>query len=653
MEFVKRFALTGQTQSLSNVFPTMQVIGGVNHYQLGVVAGVSVPGDYGADGTNATAGVFKGGRFVGANFSNAVEELSLSVDGGDTISIKFIADLSDIGSALAVIKKGLGTAATVTANGAGGITISSTSVGASSTVRLKESTGAVVLIKVFGTDSRFAVSGNVTLGPPRSKIEREIDGRNATAGTYIADRAPHTGRMLPVKLGIADWTANWNFSMSEQKLGLDIDNKTYNVKLDSNINNPADTVGVLNNALKGIATAQLVQGGFYDGTIVITSSTVGSSSSVRVNPTVSSEKARMTFAKPIDTQFIAVLRLAKLSTYLREGFPDSESFVVYAAEAQTGFLIAESVEEGIANPDGSRKCASEANHPLIKSAAQLLGSLSADYVITKLDATHSVQMKTLKLLGSDELGPDVHWKIVLIQTIECAVGQELGQSNTTVKCLACSGNTVSADGRQCVSCASGLIPNQENSACIMCPELFYFDVDIKQCKPCEAPLVPSATREACICPHGTYNNSKPLACYRSDFAPTEEEEEESASPSGFQCHSCDGLDECLSSCTGDEFAVKPGWSAQPTSTVLPIFRCQMDIACPGGTVTPTNNTACARGYLEPICGACDDKFQLKSDGSCESCATGQTWLPVVVTLAGIIFVGFLATHTKLWYHLCS
>ena len=273
--------------------------------------------------------------------------------------------------------------------------------------------------------------------------------------------------------------------------------------------------------------------------------------------------------------------------------------------------------------------------------------MSNEFLSLKLDATHAVQAKTLQLFGSVEFGPDVDWEIVLVQTIECTSGQELGQLNNTIGCVACTGNTVSADGKECIPCAAGLVPNQENAECIMCPEAFHFS-DMGQCELCEAPLVPNIERTSCMCPVGTYNSSLALACFLTDYiAPPVADVPGSAGL--YACQSCIGL-ECIDECDGDTFTISTGWVRYTqTSVVTPIFKCRYPGACPGG-VFPSTNQTCADNYNSTLCGVCAEGFQLKKDGHCEPCGETSFLGGVIIFVVVLTVLALLAMTVKVLYN---
>ena len=120
----------------------------------------------------------------------------------------------------------------------------------------------------------------------------------------------------------------------------------------------------------------------------------------------------------------------------------------------------------------------------------------------QLDESHSIESRTLTTLI------DLQWELVLIQTIECSLGQELGQFNTSVACVQCSGNTFSKDGARCAQCPPGAVANDEKTECTMCPEAMYYDAGANECMPCDNPLIPNQDRTACVCPAGTFNNTR-------------------------------------------------------------------------------------------------------------------------------------------------
>jgi Ca2+-binding EF-hand superfamily protein len=611
---------------------------------LGISAELVIPGNGGSDGIDATAGAFHGGWFAGADFSEEPEELVLIVDNEPTIRIDFNHSATDIDSVVAFINIRLGGAAIASVNVEGGITITSVSTGGSSRVTMDNHTGDILKRYVFGLDS--LVAGQEFLGPPRPPKQRQFDGQDATSGTLIGERVPHTSSTMQMT-----HSEGWDFTnegLGAQELLLDVDGETHTIMLETDLTDPIDVADTINATLGGTAVARVSDDAFTPGNIVIQSATTGYGSTIRLNP-ASSTKAKLLLAKPMEILFNMGTQLDAQSQFLRDGFPNPNKFVVYVMENQTGLLISDSVHEGYANADGTRKCASAADNPLIRASAF---GLESDYLLARLDASHSVEVRALQMYGSLELGPDLDWVIVVVETMQCGPGQQLAQRSSSVECTVCQGNTFSADGSNCSLCPVGLVPNEEKSSCVMCPKLFHFDVATEKCLLCATPTVPNADRTSCICPAGTFNHSKPLSCFEGDYAASSIEQ--AISSANFQCHSCANLEECVQSCRGDDFTLKPGWTQYPhlAELYLPIFRCRAHQACPGATVNSTgaNTSTCANGYIKPACGSCDDNHQLKPDGSCQPCRDTSTTGALIVILVTLAVLALLAISVRVLYN---
>eukprot|EP01050_Picozoa_sp_SAG11_P008070 SAG11_NODE_693_length_7696_cov_5.410294_5_plen_1073_part_00 len=496
---VIKCGLSNKCEGFSDVDHSPYFEAGVMVLKLTLSAYIGILGDSGSDGSNATSGTYQGGWFAGADFSSAPEELILAVD-GEEIHVLLNTDLSDLDVALSAINTGLGGVATATENGHGGITITSSATGATSHVRIQAATGQTIHTKILGTGINTTAPGDVYLGVPPTAVDREIYGTDATAGTYVGERLPHDRTTTdPLTWSSRDSHmpaghpcengCPWDFSsngLGAQNLVLDIDGTSHTIVLETDLANPLNLVNQLNNALTGAATARLITDGFSHGNIVIESTSIGSNSRVAVNPS-SSEHARMLVAQPQEVLITFTYELDQVGDFLHQGFPDAERFVVYVMEKHTGFLIGDSNLEGAGNADGSRKCASAATSDLIRQSAALLENMDEEYLLALLDETHSIEMKPLQMFGTAEDGYDVDWQLVVVQTLECGPGQEPGMMDTRVGCLPCSSNTVSASGRQCIDCPTGLVPSEERTSCDAClpgyrpNEMQTLCIDVDEC----------------------------------------------------------------------------------------------------------------------------------------------------------------------------
>jgi len=398
--------------------------------------------------------------------------------------------------------------------------------------------------------------------------------------------------------------------------------------LDSDLNDPLDAVAALNEGLDGAATVTLNG----DGNFAIQSSTTGPGSTVRLDPDLTSPKAKLMLSPPLGHSSAYWLKLTYLSDFLESGFPNTDKHTVYVRERTTGLLIAESVNEQIAWPNATRKTAIHAENRLISASAAMLDSLGdRAYVQMQLDESHVVEARTLDGSGEQhDTLMDLEWEVVLVKRIECGPGQALGRATDSVACIPCRGNTVASDGVECTECPMGLVANDENTHCVICDKALHFDTGSNECRPCDNPLVPNENRTACVCPAKTYNSTTPLACFVGDFVLPEETNDGS-----YQCQSCENL-ECVDDCFGDTLIVKPGWVLDEVPRVVtPIFECKHGPACLGGEVG-SSDEVCAANYGEPLCGVCDDGYVLKSDGSCVVC--GETTLLASIGMVVVVLL---------------
>ena len=233
----------------------------------------------------------------------------------------------------------------------------------------------------LGSDSRFTggeSSGNVSFGAAYDPEDPWTDGIDATTGTYIGERIPHRDPKLSRMSKPPTWTG-WDFSpdglldsVDDGTLVVEVDGVTHTVQLDADLTSPTSAVSLLNERLAGVATVSLNPNEQF----VISSVTTGRSSSVHIDASSSSKKARFMLSAPAGTLLELNHRLQSMSSDPLEMFSDPQKAIVYSRERRTGLLIAESVGEGVADmATETRKCASEAETDLIRSASLLLDSL--------------------------------------------------------------------------------------------------------------------------------------------------------------------------------------------------------------------------------------------------------------------------------------
>ena len=362
---IDKWAATGKTESFSDMYVSAVAS------NLALSATLIIPGYGGADGQDATAGIWVGDWFPGTDFSGSPEQLVLSVDGA-TVRITISLDLSDIGSAIAAINAGLDGAATASQTEKGQIQLQSASVGAASSVRVDPTSGPNVKAKIFGLGGD--VIGDVSFGAPYAPDNRFIDGRDAMAGTFIGERVPHRDKALSRQSQPSDWTG-WDFSehgnLGPHTLVIVVDGNSFDITLDVDLTDPMTAVAVLNDGLRGAATVTLNE----DENFVIQSLTYGGGSSVSVDKESSSQKARFMVTPPAGVLLEAEQSLGGLSSDLRRLFSDPDDAIIFGRERQTGLLTVVSINEGVAYPNNTRKCASGATNALIRAAAQLLDNL--------------------------------------------------------------------------------------------------------------------------------------------------------------------------------------------------------------------------------------------------------------------------------------
>jgi hypothetical protein len=95
-----------------------------------------------------------------------------------------------------------------------------------------------------------------------------------------------------------------------------------------------------------------------------------------------------------------------------------------------------------------------------------------------------------------------------------------------------------------------------------------------------------------------------------------------------------------------------GWSLlYHADGLASVFKCKAAAACPGGRVNDTTRmTGCNMGYQREggvLCGACSPGYALQSDATCTECGA-TSWVTVVVLVVALLMaIGFIAPIVKL------
>ena len=673
-----QYALTGQMFAWGDILTGLDHAGYKDSHRLTITATAIIPGDQGTDGHEATRGSLLGGWYSGFDFSTAEETLTLTVDGIAT-SIVLSTDLSSIDASVAAIDAGLGAAATATLTDEARILIESTTTGGSSSVSI-DSTGPIAQTMSFA----HPVQNN---------------GADASAGTLVVERVPHRAVGSTAPLNVLDpvpWVG-FDFTEENEELTLTIDGTNITTTLDTNLDSYADAAAVISAGLGGAGTATVDTDGKY---MTITSSTTGPSSFVRLGEG-NSARVRQMLCPVIKSVLGIDLYLDRISKSLKNTFQDD---IVYIVERSTGLLVAESAGEGVMDHEETfaeghtghalRKCAVNAETDLIRSSALQLENIVPKWstMSLKLDATHLVDSRVYQRDPTED-GFGIDWLIVVVQTIQCPIGQALrtlllnvecvqcdeGQissdglecvecpagmvpnaeqsecilcpdgmeQQTAVSCALCLGNTISTGGNECTSCGIGLIANEEKIECEMCPEGLFFDQASGSCAACTNPLMPNEDRTTCVCPERMFNSTKPLRCSTTDFLPPP-----ATGASEYQCRSCEDLD-CVEDCFDSTFIVAEGWDISECSESCSggdensVFKCAGgEAACLGGLA---DNTTCGEGYTGLLCSVCAPGFHIAAGSSCDKCEP-VTPGGIVVIIGVLVALFALAWSVKIWYN---
>ena len=640
-----------------------------NATRLSITATTVIQADSGSTGVGATSGKTIGSYYVGFDYRTAPATLSVTVDGIAT-SVAMSTDLSQIEAGVAALTAGLSPVAVVTADlDAQRITIESATTGSGSSIRVGDGDVAVAM----------GLSQSLN-----------IDGSDATAGTFIGERIPHRAVPQTAPLAAVDppGFAGFDFSQESEQLVLSVDDTTYTIDLNVDLSDPADAVIVINTALAGAATASMDAEGRY---MTIVSSTSGPDSTVAVDAS-SGAKAWQMLSPAVKSVVAVDLFLDQISSLLAETFADD---VVYIIERQTGLLIAVSGTERVTTSTGERKCAVNAATDFIRISALQLENMGWETASSRIDSTHFYDAKVYQRDQTAD-GWGLDWLLVVVQTVECSQGKSLRQYGTSdVKCLVCPAGKVSTNGLSCHACDQGAVPSEDQSQCDACHAGSYQDdVDggtclrcpagkvsttgVSSCQACEPGRVPSDDQTQCVaCPEGLYHSAetgectlcqdvlmKPTAggtgcecpagyssstrpsCHMNDF-------EVIAAPDSIsQCWKCSEVS-CIADCNGATLSVKPGFSPvvhNTSTTTVAIFACKDDDACPGGTITADISVEnCTVGYKSYLCGACEDAYTLKSGKYCEPCGTTNA-VGFVIAMVMILATAVLATKLRAVYN---
>lgn len=671
-----QYALTGQMFAWSDIMIGLDHAGYEDSHRLSISATAIIPGDQGRDGLQATPGTCLGGWYSGFDFSAAPQTLTVMVDGVD-ISIVLSTDLSSIDAGVAALDAGLGNAATASLTVQSRILIESTSNGGSSMVAI---------------DHTDPVAQMLSFANPMQST-----GVPASAGTLVVERVPHraVGSTSPLNvLDPAPWVG-FDFTEENDELILTVDGANFTINLDTNLDSYADAATVITAGLGGAAAATVDAEGKY---MTITSSTTGPSSYVRLGDGNSARVRKMLC--PVIKSVLAIdLYLDRISDSLEDTFQDD---IVYIVERSTGLLVAESAGEGVMDHEETfgeghsgyalRKCAVNAETDLIRSSALQLENIVPKWstMSLKLDATHLVDSRVYRRDPTED-GFGIDWLIVVVQTMQCPIGQALRTLLLNVECTQCNEGQISSDGLECIDCPAGMVPNAEQSECNacpdgmeqatdvscvpcvgnqvstggnecsscdfgliaddekiechMCPDGLYFDQDSDSCRACVSPLIPNEVRSACVCPAKTFNSTRPLRCYIGDFVPPRVSD-----TSTYRCHSCEDLD-CVEDCFENTLIVSEGWVISlEASAVVPIFECRNSESCPGGEVGAVNTTDCADKYGGLLCGVCVDDYVLKKDGSCAPCGSTTVASSILLVFIAVFILFMIVTFAKVIYN---
>eukprot|EP01045_Picozoa_sp_COSAG04_P011836 COSAG04_NODE_775_length_10405_cov_20.166214_6_plen_1349_part_00 len=250
----------------------------------------------------------------------------------------------------------------------------------------------------------------------------------------------------------------------------------------------------------------------------------------------------------------------------------------------------------------------------------------------------------------------------------CEAGSKCTFKDFSTFCETCSDNEIGTDGVECSACTSGTQPDDSHTVCRPCAVGTFstigvcFDCDVDAgktsnedkdgCEDCPLNQLADPPELGCRCKRGYYNSSavRP-ACFRGAWAEDDVQDESAV------CLPCDKL-ECIADCQGDWLQIDAGWSPAEASGInLPIFTCKynqsepdLPPSCPRGNVSSSGGKPCADGYQDPLCGACDKGFTLKSDGSCASCGGTSLTSATIVGIVTLLAFAVLVKTVPIWFN---
>lgn len=614
-----QYALNGQVFGWSDVYAP---VGGTST-RLTISATRILAGDSGSIGGSVTQGSCKGDYYMGADFSASPATLVVTVDGVD-ISISLSTDLTAASDGVAALNAGLGSAATASLDARGKrIFIESALAGAGSSVSID---GSDISAQTFG----FAAS-------------TQIDGVDASSGTYIAERVPHrsSGPNAPPSASDPPAWVGFDFSDgSSEDLILVVDGINITIPLTTDLDDYSDAVDVINAGLGGAASASLDSAGKY---MTITSSSTGPTSSVALGPD-SGDLAKKMLCPVVKSILTIDLYLDHISEALKMTFDEND--IVYIVERSTGFLIAESAGEGVSDEYGNRKCAVSADNELMRQSALQLDNFEPkwDETSSKLDATHYYDSVWYQRDATQD-GWGLDWLVVVVQFEQCPMGQSMQQVGHSVACTECPVGKVSGDGLECVSCPQGRVTNREQSECDQCPDGSYHNEAQTLCLECPVFQVATEQGDSCICAPGYFDAiTLAPACHLNDYIVPD------TRPSGtqLQCKPCgDSISlSCIADCQASLLTLEPGWMIleEERDVEVNIYRCNHPHSCPGG-----NNTKCAVGYKSTLCALCEDDYVLDGDGECTPCGE-MNRTGFVAAFILILILIYILKNIRVWFN---
>jgi hypothetical protein len=462
-----QYALTGQKYAWSDILTGLDHPGyaTAEHSQRLTVTGTAIiPGDSGSNGAEAKSGKTLGGWYPGGDFSSAPETLTVTVD-GTPISVTLDTNLEAVADGVDALNAGLGTAATATLTNDSRILIESASSGSSSTVSINPASSVAQTMSFANAI--------------------ETSGLDASAGTLIVERVPHRAGGTTAPLRILDplpWV-DFDFTENSEDLVVEIDGVNITITLDANLNDYADAATVIDAGLGAAGTATVDGAGEY---MTITSSSPAAGSYVKLAAGNAAIVRKMLC--PVIKSVLGIdMYLDRISKSLTATFQED---TVYIVERSTGLLVAESAGEGVMDGVSDtghaiRKCAVNAETQLIRSSARQLENIVPPWptVSLKLDSTHLSDSRIYQRDAMED-GFGIDWLIVVVQTVQCPIGQSLETVLLNVECVQCPEGKISSDGLACVDCPAGMAPNAEQGGCRSCPAGATLDAE-RVCTTCE------------------------------------------------------------------------------------------------------------------------------------------------------------------------